>query len=84
MKSWRSRIAAGLVVGAAAIAIPLTATSAVASPPPGSGWHVAGGMTYDSKGQCEAEELSNAQHNGYDEVWCDGPGGRAEYTVWVR
>ncbi|MEU0924371.1 hypothetical protein [Streptomyces malaysiensis] len=41
-------------------------------------------MTYDAKMQCEAEELPYAQQNGYDEVWCDGPGGRAEYTVWVR
>ncbi|MER8160475.1 hypothetical protein [Streptomyces sp. NPDC094472] len=34
--------------------------------------------------QCEAEVLPYAQQNGYDEVWCDGPVGRAEYTVWVR
>lgn len=34
MKSWRSRITVGLAVGAAAIAVPLTATSAVAVPHP--------------------------------------------------
>ncbi|MFF8783519.1 hypothetical protein [Streptomyces sp. NPDC015125] len=71
MKSWRTRIGAGLAVGAAVVAIPLTATAASAAPPPGSGWTEAGAERYPSKGECEASELPNAQANGYHEVWCD-------------
>ncbi|MGW7575778.1 hypothetical protein [Streptomyces sp. NPDC054765] len=71
MKSWRSRIGVGLAVGAAAVAIPLSATAAFAAPPPGGGWTEAGAERYPSKAACEASELPNAQANGYHEVWCD-------------
>ncbi|GAO08836.1 hypothetical protein NCG97_25520 [Streptomyces lydicamycinicus] len=71
MKSWRTRIGVGLAVGAAAVAIPLTATTAFAAPPPGDGWVPVGAEKYPSKAECEAKELPMAQANGYHEVWCD-------------
>ncbi|WP_406476136.1 hypothetical protein [Streptomyces platensis] len=71
MKSLRTRIGVGLAVGAAAVAIPLTSTTAFAAPPPGDGWVPVGAEKYPSKAECEAKELPNAQANGYHEVWCD-------------
>ncbi|MGW1839947.1 hypothetical protein [Streptomyces sp. BBFR2] len=71
MKSWRSRIGIGLAVGAAAVSIPLSAATAFAAPPPGDGWVPVGAEKYPSKAECEAQELPNAQANGYHEVWCD-------------
>ncbi|MFE7114799.1 hypothetical protein ACFU99_05170 [Streptomyces sp. NPDC057654] len=71
MKSWRTRIGVGLAVGAAAVAIPLTAATASAAAPPGDGWTPVGAEKYPSKGECEAQELPNAQADGYHEVWCD-------------
>ncbi|MEW9518788.1 hypothetical protein OHU45_24190 [Streptomyces tubercidicus] len=69
--SWNTRLRVGLAVGAAAIAIPLTAATASAAPPPGDGWIPVGAEKYPSKAECEAKELPNAQANGYHEVWCD-------------
>ncbi|MFJ2172643.1 hypothetical protein ACIQVO_09180 [Streptomyces sp. NPDC101062] len=71
MKSLRSRIGVGLAVGAAAIAIPLTATTAFAADPPGAGWVPIGAEAYPSKAACEASELPMAREVGYNEVWCD-------------
>ncbi|MFE0019809.1 hypothetical protein [Amycolatopsis sp. NPDC059021] len=71
MKSWRSRISVGLAIGAAVIAVPLTATTAFAAPPPGDGWVPAGAFPYNSKAECEAYEIGGARQNGYHEVWCD-------------
>ncbi|GAA2064817.1 hypothetical protein GCM10009801_09730 [Streptomyces albiaxialis] len=85
MKSWRTRAAAALAVGAAALAIPLTATPAHADPP-GSGWVIAGGMPYDSKSECELEEWDGLIQNWdkYDKLYCEGNGGHDVYTVWYH
>ncbi|MFD6432435.1 hypothetical protein [Streptomyces venezuelae] len=71
MKSWRTRIGVSLAVGAAAIAIPLTSTTAFAADPPGAGWVPIGAEAYPSKAACEASELPSAHDAGYNEVWCD-------------
>ncbi|MFG3254033.1 hypothetical protein [Streptomyces sp. NPDC048172] len=86
MKSWRSRVAAALTVGAAAIAIPLTASPAHAGPPPGGGWVVAGGMTYDSRSQCALEEWDGLVQNWdkYDKLYCEGNGDHDQYTIWYH
>ncbi|MEV5810517.1 hypothetical protein [Streptomyces parvulus] len=43
-------------------------------------------MPYHSKEWCEIIEKRMLIEMGspYDEVWCDGPGGYAEYKIWVR
>ncbi|MEV5809703.1 hypothetical protein [Streptomyces parvulus] len=86
MKPWSYRAATGIAAGIAAITVPLTATSASATPPPGSGWHVSGGLKYHSKAWCEIIEKRALldMNSPYQEVWCDGPGGYAEYKIWVR
>jgi hypothetical protein len=84
MKSWPARIGVSLAVGAAAVAIPLTATTASATPPPGKGWVTAGAERFPSKKVCEEKELPHAKANGYKEVWCDGEGGYTSYTVYYR
>lgn len=85
MKSWRSRARVGIVAGIAAVTLPMAAATAVAEAPPGDGWgKPQGQLTYDSKKACEDSEKDPAAHLGYDEVWCDGPGGRGGYTVYYR
>jgi hypothetical protein len=84
MKSWRSRAALALATGGAAALIPLTATTASAVPPPGTGWHLSGGFVFDSKAECERAMYPNAKANGYNEVWCDGNGGHDEYEIYYR
>ncbi|WP_413807678.1 hypothetical protein [Streptomyces sp. OE57] len=84
MKSWRSRIATALAVGAAAITIPLTASPAQATPPPaGEGWgEPVGGETYNSWRSCMLDQTLSAPA-GVKDVWCDGEG-RGHYDVYYR
>ncbi len=61
MRSWRSRIAAAAVVGAAAVAIPLTARTASAAYTDPDGFHLAGGtLTHD---QCRPEGRLDLEMN---------------------
>ncbi|MFE0101639.1 hypothetical protein [Streptomyces sp. NPDC059009] len=82
MKSWRTRIGIGLAVGAAAVAVPFTSTSAFAAGPPGAGWVLQGAEAYPSKAACEASELPNAKANGFNEVWCDDS--KTIMTIYYR
>ncbi|WP_262705947.1 MULTISPECIES: hypothetical protein [Streptomyces] len=85
MKSWRSRVSAALAVGAAAIAIPLTAASpAQAAPPSGPGWVTVGAVTYDNLAECLFVEAEAMDKNKYDNVYCDGDGGRDQYVVYLH
>ncbi|MEV6134274.1 hypothetical protein AB0M05_47035 [Streptomyces violaceusniger] len=84
MKSWRSRVAAVFAVGAAAIAIPLTASPAHAGPPPGGGWVQVGATTYDSRSECVREERSGVDWRKYDKLYCDGNGGHDQYQIYYH
>ncbi|WP_210594184.1 hypothetical protein [Streptomyces sp. GESEQ-35] len=86
MKSWRSRVAAFLAVGAAAIAIPLTASPAHAGPPPGGGWEQQGATTYDSRSECALMEWDGLLQNWgeYDKLYCDGNGGHDQYQIYYH
>ncbi|MEN2423305.1 hypothetical protein AABB02_34990 [Streptomyces rimosus] len=79
MKSWRTRFTVGLAVGAAALTIPLTATTASAGD-----WKVAGGGRYSSEQACESEARQDYVDSGqYSEVDCVNKGG-SFYEIRVR
>jgi hypothetical protein len=71
MKSWRSRIAAAVVVGAAAAVVPLSAGSAAADAPPANwGYHLVGGTRdYRECEQAGLEFLANGGQNYF--CWYD-------------
>ncbi|PJE96454.1 hypothetical protein CUT44_18320 [Streptomyces carminius] len=81
MKSWRSRIAAGLAVCATAVALPLTVGSASAAA--ASDWRPVGGgyRTYLS---CYEDALDYLKYNetGYTQFHCR-PNGDT-WDVWFR
>ncbi|GAA2604934.1 hypothetical protein [Streptomyces axinellae] len=98
MKSWRTRIAVGLAAGAAAVAVPLTATSASAdtaatdslSPfsmgASASGWEIAGGESYpQGEAYCEAQAKEDYASQGYTDADCvPNPEIRPDfYTIWI-
>ncbi|WP_158791175.1 hypothetical protein [Streptomyces sp. NRRL WC-3549] len=82
MKSWRSRIAAAAVVGAAAVTIPLTAGSASAVVTDPDGFHLAGGTrTHD---ECQLEGRLDLEQNGYTEFQCRWNPSTLFWEEWVR
>ncbi|MFI8093673.1 hypothetical protein ACIF9R_36090 [Streptomyces sp. NPDC086080] len=80
MKSWRNRIAAAFVVGAAAVTIPLSAGSASAWVTDPDGFHLAGGtLTHH---ECQEGGWYDIHVNGYSEFQCRW---NAPYwEEWVR
>lgn len=82
MKSWRSRIAAAAVVGAAAVTIPLTAGSASAVPTDPDGFHPAGGFSTHHMCQVEGRDYIATNWMGYTEFQCRWSG--SSWEVWVR
>lgn len=82
MKSWRSRIAAGLAVGFAAVTLPLAvAGPASAASAAGLHWHAAGGG-YDTKQICvdDAREWRK-QHPEWLDYKCVKDG--SSWTLFV-
>ncbi|MEU8585885.1 hypothetical protein AB0C59_02590 [Streptomyces sp. NPDC048664] len=89
MKSWRTRIALGLAVGAAAVTVPVTAATAFAAgPPPGDGWQAVGGESFDSWQKCYDQMQSDLKQNPkYHEATCVSdpqPGLPDFYAEWMR
>ncbi|MER0479727.1 hypothetical protein ABR737_15495 [Streptomyces sp. Edi2] len=88
MKSWRTRIALGLAVGAAAVTMPLTATAAFADTQPNDGWVQVGGESYGSFQQCVDQAQRDLPLNPkYHEATCQSapqPGLPNFYIVWMR
>lgn len=89
MKSWRTRLALGLAVGAAVVTVPLTATAAFAAgPPPGDGWQPVGGESFDSWQKCYDQMQSDLSQNPkYHEATCVSdpqPGLPNFYSEWMR
>ncbi|WP_436737333.1 hypothetical protein [Streptomyces sp. BBFR102] len=81
MKSWRSRIAAAAVVGAAALTIPLTAGSASAYPTDPDGFVVVGGMTTHH----ECQEQGNIELQGkWNEFQCRWEPRTELWELWLR
>ncbi|MFC7329147.1 hypothetical protein [Marinactinospora rubrisoli] len=78
MKSWRSRITAGLVIGAAALSIPLTAGSAYASD-----WVLAGGG-YRSYQECWDDGRDYITHDYHDYTQFDCRPNGDRWDIWVR
>ncbi len=79
MKSWRSRIAAAVVVGTAAVTIPLTAGPASAATDP-DGFHLVGGFTNHHTCQVEGKALlDEGLYREFQCRWNDGA-----WEVWVR
>ncbi|MFC4564519.1 hypothetical protein ACFO4E_21900 [Nocardiopsis mangrovi] len=78
MTSLRSRIAAGIAIGAALISIPLTAGAANAAD-----WVVAGGG-YATYLECWEDGIDyiNQDHHDYTQFDCRPNGG--SWTMWVR
>ncbi|GAB3180615.1 hypothetical protein [Streptomyces incanus] len=78
MKSWRSRIAAAVVVGTAVVTIPLTAGSASAADP--DGFNLVGG--FRDHHICQVEGKALLDEGLYREFQCRW---NAPYwEVWVR
>ncbi len=89
MKTLRTRIALGLAVGAAVIAVPLTASSAFAADPPaGDGWQQVGAESYDSWQACYDQMQEDLKLNPqYHEATCvSAPqaGLPNLYAEWMR
>ncbi|WP_328385421.1 hypothetical protein OHS81_15915 [Streptomyces sp. NBC_00400] len=88
MKSWRTRIALGFAVGAAAVTMPLTATAAFADTKPNDGWVQVGGEQFDSFQKCVDQVKSDLALNPqYHEATCQSdpqPGLPNYYIEWMR
>ncbi|MEV7862972.1 hypothetical protein AB0O86_30235 [Streptomyces hirsutus] len=82
MTSWRSRIAAAAVAGAALLAVPLTAGTASAVPTDPDGFHLAGGFSTHHACQVEGRDYIDHNTQGYREFQCRWNDGIWE--VWVR
>lgn len=89
LKSRRTRIALGFAVIAAAITVPLTATTAsAATPPPGEGWVEVGGEQFSSWQACYDQMQSDLPLSPqYSEATCTSnpqPGLPNFYSEWMR
>lgn len=79
MKSWRSRIAAAAVAGAAAATLPLTAGSASAATN-GDGFQLAGGtLTHEECQEWGREDLEN----GFIEFQCRWNPNTNLWDLWI-
>ncbi|MEV8031594.1 hypothetical protein [Streptomyces sp. NPDC086182] len=82
MKSWRSRVAAAVVVAAAAVTIPLTAGSASASVPTDpDGFHLAGGWVQYQWCMDDGQSGLGEYYREYQCRW--NPSG-GDWELWVR
>lgn len=85
MTPLRTRIALGLAVGAAVIAVPLTASAAfAATPPPGKGWHQVGEERWTSWRACHHQMQQDLKLSPkYHQATCVKEHGRF-YSEWMR
>jgi hypothetical protein len=82
MRSWRSRIAAAAVIGAAAVTIPLTAAGSASAVTDPDGFHLAGGnRTHEA---CQEDGRYDLQFNGYHEFQCRWNASTGFWEEWVR
>lgn len=79
MKTWSTRITAGLAVGAAAAVLPLAATPALAAD-----WVTAGGG-YSSKTECvdDGNDYITHDYHDFSEFTCE-ESSSGDWTMYVR